>query len=87
MVTMKRKHYNSFYVIFLMLGMMLIFTGFHNIDNSWNLHTVECTTGIDWTDANVFGSKFTVNQIYNSGWIAVMIGMIVFGSACVLYKP
>lgn len=66
----------------LILGLFLFSFGIHNIDNSWNLHTVKEQTGIQFVDRSIGNIHFDEFQLYASGLFLTIIGYLTSCFSC-----
>jgi len=64
-------------VIVLVLGVVAILTGLHNIDNAWNIAYIQTNFGLVLNDSNAIGHTFNASALYNLGVILVMSGMFI----------
>lgn len=63
-------------VVIILIGLMFIFWGSHNIDNAWNAKYYEKTFDVEIKDSNLFLS-FDINQLYMLGQLMINIGVVL----------
>ena len=59
------------------VSLFLIFTGYHNIDNAWNLDYVEHNTDMELVDNSLFLNQVDKVELYRIGIMQTMIGLMV----------
>ena len=52
---------------FLFFFISMFCVGLHNIDNAWNLKTVDYTCYDEWKDSDIFGNPISMNNLYLIG--------------------
>lgn len=62
---------------FLFFSLFLLFMGFHNIDNAWNLHTVNEAGNGKWFDTTFSGELMTSQDMYASGFVMMLLGSFI----------
>lgn len=58
-------------------GVLTFAFGMHNIDNAWNLHAVSKLTNIELSDSNLFGTPHTLEEVYRTGIMLEIAGLML----------
>ena len=65
-------------LLFIILSLVIVAIGIHDIDNAWNMRYVKQVCGGEWVDcANVEGHCMTPEKEYILGFNMVCIGSIL----------
>ena len=80
-------------IVLAFIGLALVYTGLHSIDNAWNLryiNKVGCDYNITFSDISTIGIEISATDLYNVGVLQVMGGvfMMILGlTAFAYYEP
>jgi hypothetical protein len=63
--------------LLLLLGILAVMTGLHDIDQGWNISYIDKTFNISLIDTSIIGTQYEANQLYNLGVLLVFCGLVI----------
>lgn len=72
-------------LLLVVVGTMFFMLGVHNVDNAWNIRTIEIDTGNVYVDTTLLGSQHGASDLYNMGILYEFMGFIITAGALIEY--